>query len=362
MIQSSLLRAHFVIFAAFCGFVLSPAISHEAAAATEVASPRELVFLNWPEYVDPDLVSEFEQQFNVKVRQAYFETDEDRDKLLTQTDGRGYDIAVVEAVSLKAYRKRGWLASLDETRAPNLRHIDPRWRTAQDAAVGYGVPYFWGTLGIAYRSDLVAEEMTSWRQLFRPREAIRGRIAMIKNASELVGLALIALGHSANSSDPSALADAEALLLAQRPHVLSYGYISLTENSALVTGGLSAAMVYSGDALMLQEHNENITFVVPEEGTILWLDYLVVLESSRNKDLALAFINFLNQPENAARLAEYVYYPTPNVAAERLLPTEFLENRLIYPDEQTLARSEFARELPPRALRRRANILAAVVR
>ena len=112
-------------------------------------------------------------------------------------------------------------------------------------------------------------------------------------------------------------------------------------------------MLYSGDALMVQEHHEDIEYVLPEEGGNIWVDYLVVLESSKNKDLALAFINFLNEPENAAQLAEFVYYATPNKAAEKLLPAEFLEDPVIYPSKEALAKSEFHNPLPPRAAKKR---------
>lgn len=330
------------------------------AQSTAQAAPQELVFLNWADYMDPELLAEFEKKHGVKVKQIYFEHDEARDNLLVQSDGRGYDLAIVNGGNMRAYRARGWLAPIGEQEIPNFRHLNPRWVGAFEAAEGYAVPYFWGTLGIGYRADLVGEPITSWKQLFRPAEALRGRIGMIGDPFDMLGMALKALGYSANSADPRELAEAERLLHDQKPFVRTYSYVSLSEESSLVTGEVVASMMYSGDALMVAEHHPEIVYVVPEEGGNIWVDYLVVMAGSSKKALAKTFINFLNEPENAARLAEFVYYATPNLAAERLLPREFLEDPTIYPSQSVLGRSEFYADLPPRAEKRRNTIFSGV--
>lgn len=332
-----------------------------AASDTSLpAPPRTLVLLNWSEYIDPELVEEFEQQFNAKVSEVYFESDDLRDDMMLETGAIGYDLVIVNGINVDSYRKRGWIAPLDEARLPNLKYVDRHWREAFEGAGGYAVPYFWGTLGIAYRQDLVEQAPSSWLDILQPPESLHGKIGMIENSRDLVGMALKALGHSANSSDPAAIKAAEQLLLAQKPYVKTYSYIALTEESALVNGDLVAAMVYSGDALMVQEYDENIQYVLPAEGGNIWVDYLAVVEHSKNKDLAWAFINFLNEPEHAAQLAEYVYYATPNTAAEKLLPQEFLADPVIYPSKEALARSEFHTPLPPRAVKKRNLAFARV--
>jgi len=325
-------------------------------------SPKKtLVILNWSEYMDPELVEEFEQQFNAEVSEVYFESDELRNDMLLESDGAGYDLVMTNGVTLDLYRKRGWIAPLDLDKVENYRHIDTHWLDAFPASTGYAVPYFWGTLGIAYRADLVEKPLTSWMDILRPAKALQGRIGMIEDSRDLLGVALKALGYSANSTDSSEIQAAEALLLQQRPSVKSYNYIALSEESTLVSGELVAAMAYSGDALMLQEHNEDITYVLPSEGSTLWVDYLVVMSKSQNKELAWAFLNFINQPENAARMAEYVWYATPNKSAEKLLPEEFLNNPVIYPGREALVKSEFYRQLPPRVTKKRNIAFANIV-
>ncbi len=332
-----------------------------SSAAFAQSGPRELVFVNWSEYIDPELVQEFEKQFNAKVKDVYFESDDLRDSLLLQTDAIGYDLAVVNGIAVQTYLKRGWLAPIEPREIPNLQHIDGRWWDAFPGVRKYTAPYFWGTLGIGYRADLVEKAPSSWMDLLKPAESLRGKIGMVEAARDALGMALKALGYSANSVDAKAIEEAEQLLLAQKPYVKTYTYVVLTEESALVKGELAMSMMYSGDALMVREHHDKIEYVVPKEGGNLWVDYLVVLEKSKNKDLAWAFINFLNEPENAARLAQFVYYATPNKAAEKLLPKEFLEDEIIYPSDEVIAKSETYALLPPRSQRKRNLAFARII-
>jgi spermidine/putrescine transport system substrate-binding protein len=341
--------------------VLQTLVTPEAVADREPPPDRELVLLNWSEYMDPELIAEFEQRFHVNVREAYFESDDLRDAMMLETDGQGYDLALVNGVSVDIYRQHGWLAEIDSTRLPNLQHINQQWRTAFPSTGEYAVPYFWGTLGIAYRNDLVKRPPESWLDLFRPEEYLRGKIAMIESSRDALGMSLKALGYSANSEEPDQIRAAAHLLGEQKPFVRSYVYLALTEESALVSGEVAMAMMFSGDALMVSEFHEDIQYLVPREGGNLWCDYLVVLESSKNKDLAWAFINFLNEPENAARLAQYVYYATPNRAAEVLLPKEFRADPIIYPDSGTLEKSEAYRIHPPRAQRLRNSAFVSIL-
>ena len=317
-----------------------------------VQSSRELTFLTWPDYMDPELVARFEQEHDVKVRTVYFEGDDHRNDLLIASDGTGYDVIMLNDIEIANYRQRGWLGSLTEQEVPNLRHVDPRWRKAYPGTEGYAVPVLWGTFGIGYREDLVPEPIESWMQLFQPHETLRGRIVMIRQQRDLVGVALKALGYSGNSTDAAQLAAAQRLLMEQQPIVNAYRYVALSEASALVSGEVVAATMFNGDVLMLQEYDERIRYVLPREGSFAWIDYLAVLASSPNHDLAKDFVNFLTAPEHAARWAEYVHFATANQSARTLLSEAFLADPIIHPDEETMGRLEFFEPLPARTVRR----------
>jgi spermidine/putrescine transport system substrate-binding protein len=311
-----------------------------------------LRLLSWAEYIDPGLVKEFEQQQGVNIEIHYFESEDDRDHLLADRDGRGYDVLLLDDLHLYRHAHRGWIAALELADIPNIKYIDPQRLPYDDAGLLYGVPYFWGTAGIAYRKDLVTEPPHSWRELLEPAPELRGRIAMIRSARSLISIALKAQGYSLNTSDTQLLEQAGALLLRQKPYVKTYTYVTSSQNSLLLSGAIWISYLFNGDALMLRGYSDNIAFVMPEEGSEIWVDYLAIASSSAQPERAAAFINYLNQPDIAARNAAYVNYATPNKAAEALMPEDYLNNPVIYPGPGNLKRSELMRDLPARSEKR----------
>lgn len=327
------------------------------------SSTQELTFLNWSSYINPDLVVKFEEKFNAKIHLVTFDSDDSRNQMLVSTDGGNFDVALVDGDSIQGYVRKGWLAEVSEKEIPNIENIIPQWGSAYEGTQEYAVPYFWGTVGIAYRSDLVKSPITSWMDILRPAEELHGKIFMLPQTRELVDIGLKALGYSLNNTDdPNAYKQAKKVLLEQKEYVKKYDVPAVNDSSALVSGEVLAAATYSGDALALQEINDNITFVIPSEGSILWVDYLVVMAKSEKKKLAMDFINFLNDPQNAAEHAEYMYYATPNSAAEKLLPKDFLTDPLIYPSSEIMEKCEIEKKLPARVYKNRNTIFMAVTR
>lgn len=325
------------------------------------AYSASLEFLTWADYIDPMLVKEFEQETGIHINFTFYESDDARDEVVSSEDGRGYDLAIVNGLMLQSYAKRHWLSPIAQNDIPNMAHIETRWRNAFPASKRYGVPYFWGTLGIAYRQDLLPDGFTTWKDFFEPTENLRGKITMLKSSRDILGMALKSLGYSANTNDRKAINEAGQLLMAQRPFVHSYEYVSLSESSPLVSGEVWASLAYSGDALMVQEHHHEIAYVVPEGGSNLWVDYLTVFHNSPRRDLAIKFVDFLNQPEIAARNAEFVYYATPNQAALKFVSEEYKENQTINPMPSVINRSEIYQELAPRSQKIVNSIFADLV-
>ncbi len=349
------LQVLFGLFLAFIGLLpqmVDAAESHE-----------ELVLLNWADYIAPDLLKTFSERYKISVKEVFFESDQARTEMLLRSQGRGYDLALTGASDIAAYRKRGWVAPLTEVQVPNLKHADSRWLKAFNAIPeGYAAPYLWGSLGILYRTDKVSYPITSWKQLFVPDPALKGRIRMLRDPRDLLGLGLKSLGYSYNSSNADELKQLEKLLLAQQPFVSGYGMPQLNETSGFVTGEHWIGMVFNGDALILKELTPHLHFVIPQEGTGLWCDYLIVMQASAHKTAAYQLIDFLNQPENAVRLAQYLQYASTNQAAEKLLPADYLKNPLIYPSKQVLDLSETAAiDLPPRGKKQRAAIYNKII-
>ncbi len=317
--------------------------------------PR-LVFLNWGDYIAPELVDAFEQRYRVDVVEHFFTSDQQRSLLLQASAGEGFDLILVAGSDLRLYAQQGWLAPLNEALVPTLVDIDSTWRNAFSGTFRYGMPYFWGTTGIAYRADLLTEAPGAWMDLFRPNAELKGAVQMTDDSSELVQAALKALGYSLNSEVPQEVAEARQLLLDQLPDVVEYAYSAELELSPLLSGRARAAYCYNGDALMLQELNPNIRYVVPEEGTNLWADYIAVGAKAREPELAHLFLNFINEPVHAARNARYLYSASPNRAARALLSEEMRTDPLIYPSPEQLERSEFSRMITEEMLKQRREI------
>lgn len=330
--------------------------------SAQAAVPRELKILTWSDYLDAEVVKEFEQKYQVVVKQFFFVSDDERNDILQESSAEGYDLAVVDSPNLIHYRKRGWIAPIVKGEVKNSRYIDPKWTKLFPEADGYAIPYFWGTLGIAYREDLVKKPLTRWQDLFDPAPELHQKIAMLGSSRDLVGMALKAQGYSANSEDVKELKAAEKLIQRQSPFVKSYDYISVNEKSELVTGDIVAAMIFNGDALVLRELNEHIRYTVPMEGTNIWLDYFVILANAQNKAMAADFIDFINNPEVAARQAQQFSFASPNLAAEKYLPPEFLNNPEIYPPASILNKSETYKTLTPRAMKKRHEIFSLIAK
>lgn len=331
------------------------------ATFVQTAQSKELMLLNWPDYMDPRILLEFKKRTGITVKQRFFDSDTARDELLLETECKGFDIALINDASIRILAQHGWLEPLDRVSIPNLKYVDPRKHSELEQTVFFGVPYFWGTVGIVYRKDLVPFSVSSWMDLLQPREELHKKITMIGDTRDLIGVALKALGYSLNSTDDEELKQAEALLHAQAPAVQTYRYLSLKQDSTLLTGEVIMSMMYNGDALVLKKHDKHITFVLPQEGSNIWVDYLSILSTSHNKAEAKQFINFLNEPKIAAQLAQYVNYASPNQAAEKLLPKAFKDNPIIYPNAEALENSEAYQRLNPNAQKKRTAIFSRII-
>jgi len=346
-------------------FFLLAALSCNLRGVNKVSAAQDtdnqLNFLNWSEYFDPEILAEFQKKFGITVTETYFETDEMRNEILFSTDGKGYDLILSNGASISAYVKHNWLAPISDKDVPNLRYVTRKWRKSFPDSELYGVPFLWGTLGIAYRKDKITTPVTSWMDLFKPAGAVQGKIIMIKYSRDLVGMALKALGYSANSTDSSELEEAKRLLLAQKPSVKTYSYVTLGENSSMVSGDALMTMIYNGDALVLQQHDPAIAFIHPREGCALWCDFFVIPASSKKKDLAYKFLNFIHEPAIMAKLAQFASYATTNTEAEKLLPQSFKDDTNIYPTLEILEKSETYEDLPPRVTKKYNDIFNLVI-
>lgn len=300
----------------------APSESEAAAPSAEAPSGR-IVVSNWDGYMPPEFADEFEAATGIEVELALHTTNEDIMGKLEAANGGGFDVVFVSAPFAEILNARGWAAQLDHAQIPNLENLSPEASELDyDPGNAFSVPYTWGTTGLCYRTDLVTEEIDSWADLLRPADELKGKITMLATDRWLLLPAQKLLGYSVNSTDEGELTEARDLLIEAKDNLLAYD--DTTFYSRLVSGEAWLVEAWDGWCNYGIAEDPNIGWVVPEEGSDLWVDTMVVLESSENKAAAHAFIDYILRPEIGAWAAENILYKVPNAAAmESLDPSLF---------------------------------------
>lgn len=300
---------------------------------------RVLYVFNWADYLAPELVKSFEDTYNCDVKESYFESNEN---MLTKIESsrQSYDIVVPSGDHVSILAQKGLLEVLDKSKLNNYANLDPALllkAQSFDPLNHCSIPYFWGITGLMYNKKYVPEKVIqsqSWAALGDPFFADKQKVTMLEDAREVIGAALVYSGHNLNDTSIASLADAEKVLAVWDKNVTQYD--SESYKNEVADGTTWLAQAYNGDALQQMAQNADLGFYLPKEGSSLWMDNLVILKSSQNKDLAYQFIDFLLTAENAKINAEYTQYPTPNRAAYKLLNAADRANTLIYPTQEYL--------------------------
>jgi spermidine/putrescine transport system substrate-binding protein len=325
--------AAFALLITACGGEASPTVTTaptDGAAPTDATEPTEaplggrIVVSNWDGYMPPDLIDNFTAETGVEVELALHTTNEDIMGKLEAANGGGFDVVFVSAPFAEVLDRRGWAAQLDHAAMPNLANLAPEADELDyDPGNRFSVPYAWGTTGLCYRTDLVSEEIDSWADLLQPSGELQGKITMLATDRWLLLPAQRLLGHSINTTDETELEEARELLIDAKQHLLAYD--DTTFYSRLVSGEAVLVQAWDGWCNYGIAENDQIGWVVPEEGSDLWVDTMVVLESSENKAAAQAFIDYILRPDIGAWVAENILYKVPNVAAMESLDPELIE-------------------------------------
>ena len=247
---------------------------------------------NWGDYIDKDVLREFEEEFDVKVRYDDFATNEDLYVKVKQ-GGSNYDVIFPSDYMIERMINEDLLVKLDKYNLPNMENVDGRFINPDyDPNNDYSVPYMWGTVGIIYNKTMV-DPLTKWEDLWD--EKYKGEIIMLKSQRDTLAVALKKLGYSMNTRDMKELEEAKEELIKQKP--LVYSYLGDEIKDAIVQENAGVGVVWSGDAVAMIRNNPNLEYVIPEEGTNLWFDAMVIPKASENKELAEKFIDFMLRPE-----------------------------------------------------------------
>lgn len=294
---------------------------------------------NWMDYIDPEVIEDFEEEFNVKVNYDTFATNEDMYVKIAK-GGTSYDVVFPSDYMIERMINEDLLAKIDKDNIPNMKYIGDDFLDLDfDRNNEYSVPYMWGTVGIIYNKTMVDDVVDSWDILWN--EKYDGQILMLDSQRDSIGVSLKRLGYSMNTRDLDELEEAKNELIKQPV----YAYVGDEVKDLMIGEEAALAVVWSGDAVFMMRENENLEYVIPKEGTNIWFDNMVIPKNAKNKELAEEFINFLNRPDIAARNVEYIGYSTPNVEAQKLLPEEIRNSEVAYPSSEVLENTEIFKDM-----------------
>lgn len=300
--------------------------------------------LNWGDYIDEELLKQFTEETGIQVKYSTMANNEEMLVKLEQPDCI-YDICFPSDYIIEKLIAKDLLHELNKANIPNLANIDERFLNLSfDPDNKYSVPYMWGTVGILYNTTIVTEPVTSWNILWD--EKYSGQILMYDSIRDSIGITLKKLGYSINTREQADIKAAEEALIAQKPLVLAYLGDSIKDT--MINGGGALAVVYSGDAMWCkdeEEGNPDLAYAVPDEGSNVWFDNVIIPKSSKNAEAAEKFINFLCDAQVAKANTEYIGYSTPNKAAFALLDSYYTDDPVYNPPQDVLDNCEIFHDL-----------------
>ncbi|BAS27928.1 polyamine ABC transporter substrate-binding protein [Limnochorda pilosa] len=310
------------------------------------AASDELRLYIWSEYIDPAIIESFERETGIKVLIDLYESNEDMLAKLQAGGVSQYDVVVPSDFIVPILIKLGLLQPLDHSKIPNLENLDPQFLNPPfDRANRYTAAYQWGTVGLMYRRDLITSFKGTWSILFDSKQQV-GPFVLIDSQREMMAIALKYLGYSANTTDPAQIKAAGELLLQAKKSRYALGFEGgVGGKNKVLAGVATAAVVYNGDAIRATEEDPNVAFVVPDEGSVIWVDSLAVPARAPNPAAAHKFINFILDPRIGAQLSNFNRYATPNAASLPMINPEDRSNSAIYPSPEVMKKLEYILDL-----------------
>jgi spermidine/putrescine transport system substrate-binding protein len=307
-----------------------------ACTAQENTAGRHLNFYNWGNYIDPQIITMFEEETGISVNQEFFGSNQDM-FIRVSSGASAYDLVVPSDYMIERMIGEDMLQPINFDNIPNFTNIDNRFKGLPfDPYNTYSVPYKWGTVGILYNTTMVHEEVYSFDILWD--EKYKGKIFMYNSKRDTIGVSLKRLGFSLNTTNLEELELATIELINQRP--LVQAYIGDPVKDKMIGNEGALAVVYSGDAMFSISENSDLNFVVPTAGSNLWFDSMVIPKGAQNQEEAEMFINFLLRPDIALMNTMYTGFSTPNTEAFKMLPEEMQNDPIYWPSDEIIYNSE----------------------
>ena len=311
-------------------------------SAEAVVVEKELLMYNWGDYVDPDNMKAFQEQFGVE--KFTYDTFASNDEMMAKFQGGAkgqWDISAPTANFVPAMRDQGFIQKLDLPHIPNASLIDSAFKKQWwDPTDEWQLPKDWGTTGITLRTKVVKEDVKTWKQFFELAPKYTGKIVVVDSPDDVFVAPLKALGYSLNSADPKELEEARGLLMGLAPHVLALD--SDQYNTKIATEEAVMGLTWTGGILELRDDPKtaDTVYLIPEDGTVFWMDTWVVLADAPHPNAANAFLNFIMTPEVQAKETMTNQYATCSSAAKAFIDPKMLADPAIFVPDDVLAKLE----------------------
>lgn len=307
-----------------------------ALALPSVCLAQEVVnVLNWYDYIDESVFQRFEEETGIHVNPMYFTTNEEMLVLVEANPGT-IDVCFPSDYIVERLLAEDLLAEIDYSNIPNMSQVlenlkDPSYDTGN----AHSVPYMWGTTGIVYNTTKVTEPIDSWGALWDTQYA--GDVIMLDSIRNTMGIALKYLGYSMNTDDIAALEAAKDLLISQKTQGIVKAYQVDETKDKMIAGEAAMGVMWSGDAQYAITQNPDLAYVIPKEGSNVWVDCMVIPKAAKNKTNAEKFIDFLCRPDIAKLNCEAIGYSSPNAGAIELMGADYQDNPVMNPADEDVA-------------------------
>lgn len=334
-----------------CGKAPQPAApeprAQAAPPAAQAVTPasKELNIFCWSEYIPPSLIRQFEQETGIKVSVKNYGSNEEMLAKLLTGDGN-YDIILPGEQVVGALVKDGLLHPIDRTKIPNLKNIDPKFLNRSfDPGNQFSVPFMAGTVGIVVNTEKIQDDIRGFADVFTEKN--RGNIVVLDDSREIVAWGFLSQGTPINRVTDEDLKKVKPLIAKWLPLVKVYD--SDSPKSALLNGDAAIGVVWGGEGAILLNEDKKFKWVIPAEGTHLFIDSLAIPKGAQNVANAEAFMNFILRPESSREISNAFPYLNPNLAARKLLAPEQLANPASFPTDEDLARMQVFEDIGPQA-------------
>lgn len=302
----------------------------------------------WANEVPDSVIRRFENETGIKVNISTFENNEIMYAKLKTTKNPGYDLIMPSSYFVDRMRSQGMLEALDKTKLPNYTNLNPDFlNPAYDPKSDYSIPHIWGITGIFLNSSYYPPDSVSkWSDLWDKK--YYDKLMLLDDTREVFSMALLALGYSANDHDPEHIKQAFLKLKELMKNVKVFSTDMLV--SILIDEDATIGMAWNGDTFKASQENPQIKFVFPKEGFVIWVDNFSIPVNAPHKENAYTFLNFILRADIGKEVALYTHFPTPNLAAQKLLPAAIRDNPIAYPAKDILKHGQFQTNLPDETL------------